>query len=111
MTSLNIAHLPGRCPLCEFHIELQGCRCSGSDWSLFRAALAQVVTADGLIHQSAVRPLIRGKVAPKKIGTFYRRARAEGLIEDTGEREPSTDFAGRNGDKLSRLYRWLGPTP
>ena len=52
-----------------------------------------------------VRPLIRGRIAPKHIGSLYRRARSEGLLVDTGQLEPSTDAAGRNTDKQSRIYR------
>ena len=79
------------------------------EWDLFRHALVSAAREDGTIHQRDVRPLIRGKVAPKSIGTFYRRAKAEGLIRDTGERESSNDVLGKNADKLSRVYRLAGP--
>ena len=78
------------------------------EWAIFRHALVSAACEDGTIHQRDVRPLIRGKVAPKSIGTYYRRAKAEGLIADTGEREPSTDVLGKNADKLSRVYRLGG---
>jgi hypothetical protein len=105
MTTLGLDRLPGRCSGCGFHVETQGCRCEGSEWAIFRAALLASVDATGLIHQSAMRPKIRGRIHPRHIGTCYRRAKAEGLIVDTGEREPSNDVAGRNGDKLDRVYR------
>lgn len=76
------------------------------EWSVFLAALRKSVRDDGTVHQCDVRPLIRGKVAPKSIGTFYRRAKSCGLIVDTGQIEPSSDTAGRNSDKFSRIYRW-----
>lgn len=38
----------------------------------------------------------------------YRRAKSEGLLRDTGEREPSNDAAGRNTDKLDRIYELVG---
>ena len=33
---------------------------------------------------------------------------SEGVLVDTGEREPSDDVAGRNADKLDRIYRLRG---
>lgn len=92
-----------RCSGCGYH-EVQGCHCSGSEWSVFAAAVRKVARADGTVHQSDVRPLIRGKVAPKSVGQMYRRAKSEGLLRDTGEREPSNDARGRNLDKLDRIY-------
>lgn len=78
------------------------------EWAVFVAAITQAAR-DGEVHQSAVRPLIRGRIEPKHIGTLYRRAKAEGLLTDTGRREPSNDVAGRNSDKLDRIYA-LGRT-
>ncbi|GAA2007843.1 hypothetical protein [Nocardioides kribbensis] len=100
-----LRNLPGRCTSCGSHLATQGCTCPGGDWVIFTSALRTVADQTGTIHQSAMRRLIRGRVAPKAIGTFYRRAKAEGLIVDTGEREPSNDVAGRNADKLDRIYR------
>lgn len=82
-------------------------RFAPSEWAVFRSALLSAAV-NGVVHQAAVRPLIRGKVAPKHIGTMYRRAKAEGLLCDTGEREPSNDRAGRNLDKLDRVYALAG---
>ena len=106
MTTLGLANLPGRCSngfdLATQHPGL--CSCTDtSEWGVFVSALRQVAV-DGIVHQSAMRRLIRGRVQPKTIGTFYRRAKSEGLIRDTGEREPSDDVAGRNSDKLDRVY-------
>ena len=84
------------------------CECTDAEWHIFTAAVRSVVRPDGTVHQGDMRPRLRGKVAPKAIGTLYRRAKAEGLIRDTGEREPSNDFAGRNGDKLDRIYALAG---
>lgn len=95
---------PDRCPTCGFHLARQACTCASSEWGRFVTALHAAAGTDGLIHQRDMRPLIRGRVEPKHIGTFYRRAKAEGLIADTGEREPSSDVIGRNADKLDRIY-------
>jgi hypothetical protein len=107
MTALEqaIRTHPGRCQSCGYHVPTQGCRCPGGDWVVFRDALLAVADKQGVIHQSAMRRLIRGRVPSKSIGQFYRRAKSEGLIVDTGEREPSDDVAGRNSDKLDRVYR------
>ena len=103
----TLTRLPGRCSCCGYDVERQGCKCGGTEWQTFVAAL-RTAARDGLVHQSAMRPLIRGRVQPKHIGTYYRRAKAEGLLVDTGEREPSDDVAGRNADKLDRIYRLSG---
>lgn len=114
-----LAALSGRCAH-GWHIAAQGCpTCvpvapdqgkagaagTTDEWSLFVAAVRQVARPDGTVHQGDVRPLIRGRIAPKHIGSLYRRARSEGLLVDTGQLEPSTDSAGRNTDKQSRIYR------
>lgn len=106
--TLNLEHRVGRCEM-GFDIKTQhpglcGCR-DGSEWSVFVAAVTQVVRPDRTVHQSDMRPLLRGRVSPKSIGSLYRRAKADGLLVDTGEREPSDDVAGRNTDKLDRIYR------
>ena len=96
---------PGRCSYGyaqQQHPDL--CGCSESEWAIFAAAVRAVVRTDGTVHQGDMRPRLRGKVAPKAIGTLYRRAKAEGLLVDTGEREPSNDARGRNTDKLDRIY-------
>lgn len=79
---------------------------AADEYAIFVAAVRSSRRADGTVHQGDVRPLLRGRVAPKHIGTLYRRAKAEGLLRDTGEREPSNDFAGRNADKLDRIYAY-----
>ena len=113
MTALDtyLRTLPGRCGGCGFHTAVQGCRCApvapSSEWAVFVAAIRQAAR-DGEVHQSDVRPIIRGRIEPKHIGTLYRRAKAEGLLSDTGRREPSNDVAGRNSDKLDRVYALVG---
>lgn len=81
------------------------CNCSDmGEWVVFTTALRSAARPDGTVHQCDVRPKIRGRIAPKHIGPMWRRARSEGLVRDTGEREPSNDSAGRNTDKLDRIY-------
>ena len=76
------------------------------EWAVFLAAVQQAAasSADGLVHQTAVRPLIAA-IPPKHRGLLYRRARTEGLLREVGW-EQSTDVAGRNGDKQQRIYEW-----
>lgn len=76
----------------------------GGEWSTFVAAVRAVAREDGTVHQCDMRPRLRGVVESKHVGTLYRRAKSEGLLRDTGEREPSDDVAGRNSDKLDRIY-------
>lgn len=105
MSTLNLERIPGRCPNGFAAVQHpRFCECADlSEWAIFTAALRSAAR-DGVVHQSAVRPLIRGRIAPKHIGTLYRRAKTDGLLVDTGEREPSDDVAGRNSDKLDRIY-------
>lgn len=96
---------PGRCPYGYAAMQHPGaCECAESEWAIFVAAVKSSVRADGTVHIGDVRPKIRGRIAPKHIGQMWRRARSEGLVRDTGEREPSTDAHGRNLDKLERIY-------
>ena len=75
------------------------------EWPFFVSVLRNVVRADGTVHQGDVRPLIRGRIPAKHIGSLYRRARNEGVLAETGEWERSTDVEGRNSDKRCRIYR------
>src|SRR5690348_12067946 len=105
-----LASRTDRCPGCGYHVPTQGHGGDSSpvapadEWAIFKAALRAAVRDDGTVHQSDVRPRIRGRIEPKHIGQLWRRARSEGLVRDTGEREPSDDVAGRNADKLDRIY-------
>lgn len=109
MTTLNLERLAGRCAHGFAPVQLSLCAdCKPGEWHTFTTALRKAVRDDGTIHQADMRPLIRGQVAPKHVGIFYRRAKSDGLIVDTGEREQSNDVAGKNTDKLDRIYRWVG---
>lgn len=106
MSTLGLERHPGRCAH-GFHIATQRgfCDCTESDeWSTFLAAIEQAAaqSPDGLVHQTAVRPLIAA-IPPKHRGLLYRRARNDGLLVEAGW-EQSTDIAGRNGDKQQRYY-------
>lgn len=80
------------------------------EWQHFKAVLAEVARATGLIDQNAVRPLLRGEIKPQRIGAFYHRAAKAGLIAWTGQWCESDDLDGKNSGKPTRVYRWLGAT-
>ncbi len=99
-----LAARPDRLPCGHHRAHRCACRTEDGEWALFVAAIRQAADADGTVSQTRVRPLIRGRIQPKHIGSCYRRATASGLLVEVG-REDSTDVAGRNADKLQRVYR------
>lgn len=105
MTALDdyLRTVPGRCQGCGFDLEHQGCRCEGSDWDVFVAAVKRVAR-NGVVHQNAVRPLVRGRIAPKKIGPLYWRAQSCGFMTKIGE-EPSRDTHGKNTHHSAGIYQ------
>lgn len=74
------------------------------EWLIFTDALVTSSLFDGVVSQNRMRPLIAGKIAPRRVGAFYSRACREGLIRATGEWETSDDTQGRNSGKPCRLY-------
>lgn len=78
------------------------------EWQHFKAVLAEVARATGLIDQNAVRPLLRGEIKPQRIGAFYHRATKAGLIAWDGTWVESDDLTGKNSGKPTRVYRYLG---
>lgn len=80
------------------------------EWDWFRAALELVACMhpDDVISPNRLRPEVRDRVAPQRIGAFTNRALAQNLIQATGEWEVSDDREGRNGGKPARVYRWIG---
>lgn len=77
------------------------------EWDHFKAVLAEVGRATGLIDQNVVRPLLRGEIKPQRIGAFYHRAAKAGLIRAEGW-TTSDDREGKNGGRPCRSYRYLG---
>ena len=63
----------------------------------------------GTISPNVLRPLVRGKVAPRRIGAFTHRALSQGLVAYTGDYELSDDTEGRNGGKPARVMAWVEP--
>ena len=79
-----------------------------AEWSLFVDVLTDVARNwGGELDQNVVRPLIRGHVAPKRIGAFWSRAVARDLVAVDGW-STSDDRVGRNSGRPMRKYRWIG---
>lgn len=75
-----------------------------TEWLIFRAALSDAAV-DGVVYPNTLRPLVRGRVAPRRISAFTSRALALGLVSYTGEWEVSNDVEGRNSGKPQRVMR------
>lgn len=84
---------------------LEDLRKPNNEWSFFLRTLRACVREDGTLHVNDVRPHLRGKVEPKHVGLYWRRAATLKLIRFK-EWEQSTDEAGGNSDKLARFYVW-----
>lgn len=91
-------------PLAAAHAAIE----QPSEWVIFTRALVVAARDDRTVHQSDVRPLIRGRIEPKHIGTYWRRAKAERLVRDTGDVERSDDQQGRNSHRLEPIYELIG---
>lgn len=79
------------------------------EWTEFVAALEAVALIHGgLIPPNALRPEVRGVVAPRRIGAFTHRALSQGLVEYAGTYQISDDTEGRNAGRPCRVLLWLG---
>lgn len=92
-----------------FHLATQHpglCVCGAggtSEWQIFYDALRRARRDDGTIHASDVRRVLGTRIAPRKVGTLYRRARNDGLIVEAGH-ERSDDHKGKNAGRLEPYY-------
>ena len=78
------------------------------EWETYQSALVEAADADGIVRPNVLRPLVRGRIAPRRISAFTSRAVARDLIVPTGEWEISDDHAGRNAGRPMRTYRLAG---
>jgi len=79
------------------------------EWQHYVDALATVASRHaGLIPPNELRVLVRGNVAPKRIGAFMHRALSQGLIRRTGEWEVSNDRDGKNIGRPMPCVEWIG---
>ena len=98
----------GECPSCDLDRLRRLIRSDQQgkprdDWATFTAALRQVARG-GVVRQSDMRALIRGRIPPSSIGRCYSKAIDQGLLTEIG-RERSDDRAGRNTNKREPVYR------
>lgn len=100
-----LRNLPGRCSTCGHHLKLQSCTCPGGDWAIFTSALRAAVRPDGTVHPCDMRPRTRGRIERHKVSSFYRRARAEGLLVEAGH-ERSNDEQGRNSHRMEAYFTY-----
>lgn len=77
------------------------------EWHHYTDALKVAADDAGTINPNYLRELVRGHVAPRRIGAFARRALSLGLVEYTGRWVVSDDAEGRNAGKPVREMRWL----
>lgn len=71
--------------------------------SLFVSAVRQAAR-NGVVRQNDVRPLVRGRIYHKHIGSLWTWATSSGLLVEI-EREQSNDTAGRNAHHAAGIYR------
>lgn len=63
----------------------------------------------GLVDQNLVRPLYRGQVDPKIVGSTFRMLEAAELITSVDcAPNRSDDVEGRNAGRWQPTYRWIG---
>lgn len=77
------------------------------EWDQFAQALVDAADPFGVINPNRLRPLVRDRVAPHRIGAFTNRALKSGLVEYTGEFVVSDDHEGRNAGRPCRVMRLL----
>jgi hypothetical protein len=75
------------------------------EWEIFTEAIVTASLFDGIVRPNDLRPMLAGRVAPRRIGAFTNRALAQGLIEWRGEWQVSDDKHGRNVGKPAKQYR------
>lgn len=79
------------------------------EWDLYVKALQIASQIDcGPILPNTLRPLVRGQIAPKRLGAFVSRAISQKLIAPDGGWQISDDTEGRNAGRPCRTYVWIG---
>ena len=74
------------------------------EWAIFTEAIVTASLFDGIVRPNELRPMLAGRVAPRRIGGFTNRALAEGLIEWRGDWQTSDDKRGRNAGRPAKIY-------
>jgi hypothetical protein len=80
-----------------------------AEWDLYVDALATVAARHaGLIFPNELRQMVRGKVAPKRLGALTHRALKRGIVRRTGDWQTSDDHEGRNAGRPVAVMEWIG---
>ncbi len=74
------------------------------EWDRYVQGLRATADTSGRIDPNWLRENLRGEIAPRRIGAFCNRAKAEGLIRWDGEWVVSDDAEGRNAGRPARCY-------
>lgn len=78
------------------------------EWDAYRLALVAVAErGTGIVNPNRLRDVVRGQVAPRRIGAFTHRALSQGLVQYTGQFVISDDTEGRNAGRPCREMRLL----
>jgi hypothetical protein len=91
------------------------------EWAEFVRCLRHAADEHGVIQPNTLRPLVRGVIAPRRIGAFTHRAISQGLVEyrvvgyqigghPIYDYQISDDTEGKNAGKPARVMRLLGGT-
>lgn len=75
-------------------------------WAFFVQVLRAKVRPDNTVHQADVRPVLRGRIKPQQISSFWRQAqsRSVALIRQTDAVDRSDDVQGRNAGRPEPVY-------
>lgn len=80
------------------------------EWVTYLDALTQAAGEGALVYPNTLRPLVRGKVAPKRIGAFVNTAKAKGILTHAVGLngnvmwEINDDTEGRNSGRPAAVY-------
>lgn len=75
------------------------------EWTRFMQGLDQAADHDEIVDPNVLRPLLRGQVAPNRIGAFTSRSVSQRILVATGDWVVSDDLDGRNSGKPAKVYR------
>lgn len=79
------------------------------EWQHYVDSLATVASRHaGLIPPNELRVLVRGNMAPKRIGALTHRALKSGIVRRTGDWQVSDDREGKNAGRPAPVMEWIG---
>jgi predicted methyltransferase MtxX (methanogen marker protein 4) len=79
-------------------------------WADFLRIIRANAAVDGTVRANDVRAALADAIKPaQRVGAYYFRAKAEGILTDTGLSQVTKGSKSRNGGKPSRTYRFEEP--